>query len=585
MQLFNLYYKKGKPCSDLIRKKGTMKQEKVTFIHSISAKITLLAVFIVVVSLVGSMINASSKSSDVVETVNAHYILSLAEMGAQTIGNIPAEIATDEQFSRVVSDISMKGVDSAYAYLVSADGTMLYHPTADKIGKTVENPVIKGVVSQLASGTVPENAVVEYDFNGAIKYAGYALTPDHMIVVVSADKSDIVEPVNEMIRSMCITAAITLVVCVIIGYVLSRFICAPLESLTEIIKNTANLNFSHNAKSDGLCKRTDETGFMARELRIMRNNLREMVANIDTASQQITGNVDGLKQVTETVDHMCSDNSATSQQLAAGMQETAATTVNINENVGTMKDEAERLTEMAEKGADVSNEIMDRAKNLRNKTVTASSRTMDMYTSVKEKSEKAIEGSKAVEKINELTNTIMEISSQTGLLALNASIEAARAGEAGRGFAVVATEIGSLADQTSKAIADIGNIVKAVNEAVGNMTECLGETTEFLETNVIEDYKEFEKVGEQYQEDADVFKSNMNQVKDSMLQLSDLIESIAQALSGINDTVGEAAVGVSDIAEKTSGMVEKTGATHDMVSECYSCADNLREIVGKFVLK
>ena len=171
------------------------------------------------------------------------------------------------------------------------------------------------------------------------------------------------------------------------------------------------------------------------------------------------------------------------------------------------------------------------------------------------------------------------------LLALNASIEAARAGEAGRGFAVVATEIGSLADQTSKAIADIGNIVKAVNEAVGNMTECLSETTGFLETTVLEDYKEFEQVGAQYQDDADVFKSNMNQVKDSMLQLSDLIESIAQALSGINDTVGEAAVGVSDIASKTSGMVEKTGATHDMVSECYSCADELREIVGKFVLR
>ena len=187
-----------------------------------------------------------------------------------------------------------------------------------------------------------------------------------------------------------------------------------------------------------------------------------------------------------------------------------------------------------------------------------------------------------VEHFQEKINSIAE---QTSLLALNASIEAARAGEAGRGFAVVATEIGSLADQTSKAIADIGNIVKAVNEAVGNMTECLSETTGFLETTVLEDYKEFEQVGAQYQDDADVFKSNMNQVKDSMLQLSDLIESIAQALSGINDTVGEAAVGVSDIASKTSGMVEKTGATHDMVSECYSCADELREIVGKFVLR
>lgn len=562
-----------------------MKQEKVTFIHSISAKITLLAIFIVVVSLAGSVINASSKSREVVETVNEHYILSLAEMGAQTIGNIPKEMATDEQFSRVVGEINMKGVDSAYAYLVSADGTMIYHPTADKIGQSVENSVIKGVVSQLASGTVPEDAVVEYDFNGEIKYAGYALTPDHMIVVVSADKGEIVEPVNQMVRSMVIMAVIILVVCVIISYGLSRFICTPLGHLTEIIKNTANLNFTHNAKSDSLCKRKDETGFMARELRIMRKNLRGMVTDIDAASQQITGNVDGLKQVTDTVDHMCSDNSATSQQLAAGMQETAATTVNINENVGTMKEEADRLTQMAEKGADVSNEVMDRARSLRDKTVMASSRTTEMYTNVKEKSEKAIEGSKAVEKINELTNTIMEISSQTGLLALNASIEAARAGEAGRGFAVVATEIGSLADQTSKAIADIGNIVKEVNAAVGNMTECLSETTGFLETAVLEDYKEFEKVGEQYQDDADVFKSNMNQVKDSMLHLSDLIESIAQALSGINDTVGEAAVGVSDIAEKTSGMVEKTGATHDMVSECYSCADNLREIVGKFILK
>ena len=190
-----------------------------------------------------------------------------------------------------------------------------------------------------------------------------------------------------------------------------------------------------------------------------------------------------------------------------------------------------------------------------------------------------------MDRVNELTEEILSVSSQTNLLALNASIEAARAGEAGRGFAVVATEIGSLADQTSKAIADIGNIVKAVNEAVGNMTECLSETTGFLETTVLEDYKEFEQVGAQYQDDADVFKSNMNQVKDSMLQLSDLIESIAQALSGINDTVGEAAVGVSDIASKTSGMVEKTGATHDMVSECYSCADELREIVGKFVLR
>ena len=67
---------------------------------------------------------------------------------------------------------------------------------------------------------------------------------------------------------------------------------------------------------------------------------------------------------------------------------------------------------------------------------------------MKDKADAAVEQSKAVQKINDLTNEIKEISSQTNLLALNANIEAARAGEAGRGFAVVASEIGSLASQT-----------------------------------------------------------------------------------------------------------------------------------------
>lgn len=561
------------------------KTEKVVFIHSISFKIILLVIAITIFTLAGSVLGANNEVKSILEDTNENYIMSIAEQGAQTISNIPEEIADDDEYTAVMKGIEMAGIDSAYAYLVSADGTMLYHPTADKIGQSVENTVIKGVVSELAAGKKPQDAVVEYDYKGDVKYAGYALTSNNMIVVITADKSEIVSPLNRMIRYMLGIAAGTLVLSVIIGYIMSIFICRPIQQMTQIIGKTSQLDFTPTENGGQLRKRRDETGLMARAVHDMRANLRKMVQDINTASSDITTNVDSLRQTSDMINSMCTDNSATTQELAAGMEEAAATTVNVNENVQTMRQEAESIADMAGKGAEQSGEVMERAKNLGNKTEQASKRTMDMYQNVKDKSDKAIEGSKAVNKIDELSNTIMEISSQTGLLALNASIEAARAGEAGKGFAVVATEIGSLADQTSKAIADIGTIVKAVNEAVGNMTDCMKETTEFLEKSVLGDYKEFQEVSVQYQADADAYGDNMNKVKDAIDKLTALTETSAEALDGIKDTVNESATGVTDIAQKTSDMVEKTVDIHDKVTQCYGCADELNNIVAKFKLQ
>ena len=562
-----------------------MKEEqKVSFIHSISAKIMLLTVLAVVMSVLIVAFRAVAGAKKVVGDVSADYILSMAEMGVEIVNNLPQE-ADAGAYENALADISMEGIDSSYAYLVDTDGTMLYHPTAEKIGQPVENAVVLGVVAELAKGQVPVNETVTYDFKGVTKYAAYAITANRQIVVVTADEDEIMKPLNQIVSKIMLLSLGILAAAIVLAYVVSQFICRPIQQITTIIVDTAQLDFRSNPNGAKLRSRRDETGEMANAVHVMRRNLRSMIGDIDTASNQITQNVDGLQEITTTVDHMCSDNSATSQQLAAGMEETAATTVTINENIEVIKNGADDINSMATEGARTSEAIMMRANDLRTKTVEASTKTMTMYNNVKTKAQEAIEGSKAVDKINELTGTIMEISSQTGLLALNASIEAARAGEAGRGFAVVATEIGSLADQTSKAIKDIGTIVDAVNAAVSNMAECLEETTGFLENTVLTEYKEFEQVSEQYQEDADTFKTSMNDVSDAMAGLANSIDAIAQALSGINSTVGESSIGVSDIAEKTSDMVEKTGTTHDMVEECYTYVEKLREIVSQFVLQ
>lgn len=558
------------------------KKNKVPFFHSISWKISLLVIGVVVLSVIVSLITGSSEARTVVEDVNENYILSMAETAAELV---ELSEATGQDYAAYLADIKMTGVTSSYAYLVSPDGMMLYHPTPEKIGIAVENAVITEVVAQLQAGKVPEDAVVLYEFKGAMKYAAYALTDTNEIVVVTADQAEITQPVNDMAGKMSMASAICLVVCIIVGYIVSLFICKPLKQLIVIISSTSEFDFRRNPLNDVLCKRKDETGEVARMVRIMRRNLREMMQEINQSSDQINQNVDKLEEVTTTVNNMCTDNSATSQQLAAGMEETAATTVTVNENIGVIRTGAESISDMTEEGAKTSKEVMERADNMRNKTMAASTKTMDMYNNVKKKAEAAIEGSKAVEQINALTGTIMEISSQTSLLALNASIEAARAGEAGKGFAVVATEIGSLADQTTKAIANISEIVKAVNEAVGNMADCLEETTGFLENTVVKDYKEFEEVSEQYQADADTFKTSMESVSTSMEELKNSIEAIADAMDGINKTVSESALGVSEIAEKTSDMVATTGTTYDQVEECHNCVQTLKKSVDRFILQ
>ncbi len=558
------------------------KKNKVPFLSSISWKVTVMVIGVVVLSVVVSLLTGSSEARKAVEEVNENYILSMAEAAAELVETTEA---TGQDYAVHLADINMTGITSSYAYLVAPDGTMLYHPTADKIGALVENSVILGVVEQLKAGKVPKDEVVLYEFNGAWKYAAYAITNKNEIVVVTADQAEVTEPVNAMMATMGMTACVSLVICIIIGYVESRFICKPLDQLIIVISSTSEFDFRKNPLNEILCKRKDETGEVARMVRIMRRNLREMMQEINRSSDHISENVDKLEEVTTTVNTMCTDNSATSQQLAAAMQETAATTVTVNENIGVIRTGAESISNMTEEGAKMSNEVMERAENLRNKTMTASAKTMDMYNNVKTKAESAMEGSKAVEQINELTGTIMSISSQTSLLALNASIEAARAGEAGRGFAVVATEIASLAEQTKKAIGDISDIVKSVNEAVGNMAGCLEETTDFLENTVVKEYKEFEEVSEQYQEDADAFKISMENVSSSMEDLKNSIDAIADAMDGINQTVSESAAGVSDIAGKTSEMAYTTGSTHSQVTECHECVQVLKNSVQRFILQ
>ena len=487
-------------------------------------------------------------------------------------------------YDTLVGKIEISGVAGSYAYMVSPDGTMLYHNNPEKIGQPVENAAVKGIVADLQAGKTVPNGSVAYEYKGSYKVAGYAFTNAGNIIIVTADRDVMMAEVDHMRNLLIIYGIICVVIAVLLVAFFTMFMLKGLEQLVPIINKTANYDFTEDRMSHKLEKRNDEIGLIAKALSKTRNNLRDMVQMISRAGTSIDTNVGVLQATIDKVGGICEDNSATTEELAAGMEETAATTTTIVKNVENVQENARGIDKLADEGTKLSNEVSERASELAETTEKASKKTMDIYETVKVKSEDAINASHAVNKINELADAIMAISSQTGLLALNASIEAARAGEAGRGFAVVATEIGNLATQTSEAVKNIGSIVEEVNSAVVQMSECLTQTTSFLETNVLSDYQEFGKVSVQYREDADTFGNSMADIKASVGSLTADIEKIVKAIGGIDMTVTETSHGVVDIAERTTDMASETSESVNKVNECKDAVSDLNSIINKFSL-
>ena len=201
---------------------------------------------------------------------------------------------------------------------------------------------------------------------------------------------------------------------------------------------------------------------------------------------------------------------------------------------------------------------------------------------MKQKTSEAIEQSKAVAKINELTDNIKNISTQTNLLALNANIEAARAGDAGRGFTVVATEIGDLSNQTYKTVEGINQMVTEVNNAVSNMTDCITTIMDFLEKTVAADYGAFLSVSQKYENDATSFFDSMNMVYSDISNLNERINEIAQTIDNVNQTISQSAEGVSLIAEKSSNAVSKTAEGYNILTQSKKSMEELKNIIEQF---
>ena len=277
--------------------------------------------------------------------------------------------------------------------------------------------------------------------------------------------------------------------------------------------------------------------------------LKTETLNMNNSVQQIT------KSIAESNEN-ATGVSAVMEELSASMEEMTSTLMYVSDGVQEGLGISKEMNLEAKQGAEFMTDVKKKAQEIKEDTVQSKNSTVSMIQKIRSLLEIAIQNSKNVNKINELTNEILSISSQTNLLALNASIEAARAGESGRGFAVVADEIGKLATNSATTANNIQSISVMVTQAVEDLSKNADVMLHFIDEQILVDYDKFVDVATQYHDDADDMNQTLQHFYNNAHRLEDTMETMTNSIEGIATTINESTDGVTNAAQNTGHLVK-----------------------------
>lgn len=558
--------------------------------NKIMIPVLLLAVIAFATSIL-SIMNADSISKKGDDIAN-NYLVTIENVGYLSEST---QKLTRSAYSYIVAegDAAKKSVkDNIESLKSEIDGYMKdYEQTLDENEETAYSSY-KNYYSQFLT----QFAVLEkyVDTNQTVNAS--KLANNNLVDVCNSLESALdnmtnseVEATDHAMRQMHALAAFAKTtggVCLVvaIGALIVAFLISTRKVVNPIVKTNKELKEISaliNDNNGDLTKRvnvksSDEIGQLAQGINQFLDILQNTIGKIVEGSKNLDNMINSVGENVTVSNDNAQDVSSAMEELSATMQEIAATIQTVNDNTESV---GKNVVDIADKTGEINNysqDMRERADSLA-KSADENKRTTDeMVGNIVGTLKKAIEDSKSVERVNELTGEILNISSQTNLLALNASIEAARAGEAGKGFAVVADEIRQLADSSR----DTANNIQAINEhvtsAVYQLIDNSNKIIKYIEETILADYDSFVQAGAQYNEDACYISETMQEFAEKTEKLKELMKNTVESIEGISSGVEQSANAVTSSAVSTSQLVEQMNSIDKEMSESRNTVGELK---------
>lgn len=447
-------------------------------------------------------------------------------------GKIVGVLATDittEYIASIVGD--MKLLDQGYGYLVNTKGTVLAHPNEDYVlTKNINRDFGESLAKVADAISQKKSGSSRYDFEGEDVFVSYLPIPGYdWALVLRAPYGQITKPIRDQRKIITLVGLLTLIVCGIIVYAVSRRITKPIEQLSALTKSLAEGDLTVVTKvetSDEVGELSLNFNSMAESLRKMLSEIKKVIYGLEGASQQVAG---GTGQA-----------GAAIEEVASSANEFASSAEEIEASIESITSSAQNVSQEAIDGAETMEEAIAQIQSIEQSTGLLSNAMGTLQVRSNE--------------IENIVLAITKVAEQTNLLALNAAIEAARAGEQGRGFAVVAGEIRELAQNTQQEAARISELIENIQREITKAKENMDLNVDEVQKGVVtihSSQKAFQRI-----------RNSIGNLAQELKQLSESSTLISQGSEQIAASTQEQTASIEEIAasaDELKGMATQLG--------------------------